>query len=127
MGGSSIVNAFVDPIGRGISAVTGDDVNLNPLTIGKKELYDKPKQALKDAEAEANRQQQEYDKSLKLFEKDSNENNRKQRDLALANLERAKSRLRQYRGSGNKGGTLLTSPLGVVNDAISNTKTLLGL
>lgn len=125
-GGGDIVKAVVDPIGTVASAVTGDDVNLSPISIGKKELYDKPKKLMKEAEDEAKRQQDEYDRSLKAFEQDSSDNNKKNRDLALQNLQRAQARLRSYRSGGNKGGTLLTSPLGVVNDVISNTKTLLG-
>ena len=128
MGGSasSVVSAALDPVGTVASAVTGQDIKLSPYTIGKNELYDKPKQALKDAEDEANRQQDEYNRSLKAFEDNATEDNKKARDLALQNLQRAQARLRGFRQSSNKGGTLLTSPLGVANDVISNTKTLLG-
>lgn len=125
-GGGDVVKAVTDPIGTVASAVTGDNINLSPISIGKRELYDKPKQMLKDAEDEANRQQDEYNRSLKAFEQNNSEDNKKARDLALQNLQRAQARLRGFRQSSNKGGTLLTSPLGIASDVIANTKTLLG-
>lgn len=132
-GGGNIVNtafkAAVDPIGSVASAITGDNVNLSLPTIGKRELYDKPKEAMKAAEDEMRRQQDAYDRANRDYQNEQTAEKKRLRDIALSNLQRAQARARM-RGSGSNagaGGTILTSPLGVPGDTTAGAqKTLLG-
>lgn len=125
-GGGGVVNAIVDPIGSVASAVTGDKISLNPITTGKRELYDKPKQQMKDAKAEMERQQSEYNRAEDEFKKEQTEDKKKRRDLALQNLQRAQAALRGFQPRSGRAGTILTSPLGISSAVEGVQKTLLG-
>lgn len=131
MGGSSIVKTVLDPVGTILSKTTGDDINLNPALIGKKELYDKPRKAAGDIEEQIRQQEEAAKKAEDEYKREQTEEKKRLRDLALQNLQRTQAQFKQTQGTGQKGGysgTILTSPLGVSgnNTASSGQKTLLG-
>ncbi len=129
-GGGGVVNAIVDPIGSAVGAITGDKVNLNPLTIGKDQLYDKPKEMQKNIENEIKQQEEAARRAEEEYQKEKTDEKKRLRDIALQNLQRSQAQLKSQ-GPTKKGGysgTVLTSPLGVAGDTSASTgqKTLLG-
>lgn len=130
MGGGSITKVAKDPLALvtgglapSIASVTG---TANTL---KGEFYDKPKDAAKDIEREIQQQEAEVRRTEDEYKREQTAEKKKQRDLALQNLQRSQARLKAGgQAGGGYGGTVLTSPLGVAGNTNPATvqKTLLG-
>lgn len=130
VGQNSLVSAAIDPVGFVASKTTGQDIKLNPISVGYDQGVTKPKEMKEDIEKQIKQQEEEARKAEEEYKNEQSDAKKKARDLALQNLQRSQARLQSLQPTqkGGYSGTVLTSPLGINSDS-SNTpgqKTLLG-
>lgn len=132
-GGGSVVNKVanfaVDPIGSAASAFTGDKIKTTIPAVGYNELVKKPRDAKNAILDDIRGQEEAAKKAEQEYQREQSEEKKRQRDLALQNLQRSQARLKSRpRSAQGYGGTILTSPLGVAggNDGQQTQRTLLG-
>lgn len=132
MGGGPSIST---PIGKidakraGLAVLTaGGSETVRGLKKGVDKLNEPAERARREAEAAAKAQQAQFDKmNADLAAQQADE--AKQEDQSNADSEQQKARKRQKQlaaGAGGRSDTILTSPLGVTEQAATAKKTLLG-